>query len=155
MVCLGNERGLFLRKIIELGLKSRIERESFICPQSSEAIDWNYVHEYLEADEYDLGIHSLEWMEPILILNCMYDDPEYINGGDNDYQWFYEEVTKCASEPDDEVRSDMLGALEMKNHPEWNCIPIYSDISYVCFSSRVKGINILPNGFIYWNDLSL
>ena len=122
---------------------------------NAEAIDWNYVHEYLEADDYDTGIHSLEWMEPILILNCMYDDPEYINGGDNDYQWFYDEVTKCAAEPDDDVRSDMLGELQMKNHPEWNCIPLYSDISYVCYSSRVKGINILPNGFIYWNDLSL
>ena len=49
----------------------------------------------------------------------------------------------------------MLGELQMKNHVEWNCIPLYSDISYVCYSSRVKGINILPNGFIYWNDLAL
>ena len=120
-----------------------------------EAIDWNYVHEYLEADEYDTGIHSLEWMEPILILNCMYDDPEYINGGDNDYQWFYDGVTAAASETDDLKRADMLGELEMKNATEWNCIPIYSDVSYVCHATRVKGINVLPNGFIYWNDLSL
>ena len=53
------------------------------------------------------------------------------------------------------AEQEKLGELQMKNHPEWNCIPLYSDISYVCYSSRVKGINILPNGFIYWNDLSL
>ena len=117
-----------------------------------EAIDWNYVHEYLCANDYDTGIHSLEWAEPILILNCCFDDPNAANNSDA----FYAAVEDAATTVDDQERSDKLGVIQIEMlHPEWNMIPIYSDVYYVAHSSALKGVNILQNGFIYWNDLAL
>lgn len=41
---------------------------------SIETIDWNYIYEKINADDYDAGIEVLQWGEPILVLNyCYYD----------------------------------------------------------------------------------
>ncbi|RAZ53403.1 hypothetical protein DK853_46115, partial [Klebsiella oxytoca] len=40
----------------EVGIKMNIE-----------ALDWNYIYENINNDEYDAGIEWLEWAEPILI----------------------------------------------------------------------------------------
>ena len=122
---------------------------------NTQSIDWNYVDEYLYSDDYEAGIHGLSWMEPILILNCMYEDPTYANGMDNDYQWFYDRVTECSAEPNDDTRATMLGELEMENAALWNCIPVCSYVDHIAYNTRLKGVNILANSFTYWNDLDV
>ncbi|MDD2295474.1 MAG: ABC transporter substrate-binding protein, partial [Eubacteriales bacterium] len=138
------------RQIIVQGMQEQMKQYGF--KMNIEAIDWNYVHEYLCANDYDMGIHSLEWAEPILILNCCFDDPNAANNSDA----FYAAVEDAATTVDDQERSDKLGVIQIEMlHPEWNMIPVYSDVYYVAHSSALKGVNILQNGFIYWNDLAL
>lgn len=138
------------RQIIVQGMQEQMKQYGF--KMNIEAIDWNYVHEYLCANDYDMGIHSLEWAEPILILNCCFDDPNAANNCEE----FYAAIEDAATTVDDQERSDKLGAIQIDIlYPEWNMIPIYSDVYYVAHSSALKGVNILQNGFIYWNDLSL
>ncbi len=117
----------------------------------SEAIDWNYVHEYLRSDDYEAGIHGLEWMDPILILNSCFDDPDAPNNTDE----YYAKVADAAATVDDNERSEKLGEIQMEDlYPEWNMIPLYGDVTYIAYNSDLKGINVLSNGFLYWNDLS-
>lgn len=137
------------RQIIVQGMQEQLKQYGF--KMSIEAIDWNYVHEFLTANDYDTGIHSLEWAEPILILNCCFDDPNAANNNDA----FYAAINDAATTVDDQERSDKLGAIQIELHKEWNMIPIYSDVYYIAHNAAVKGIDILENGFIYWNDLSL
>lgn len=137
------------RQIFVQGMQEQLKQYGF--KMQIEAIDWNYVHEYLCANDYDAGIHSLEWAEPILILNCCFDDPN----AKNNSEAFYAAINDAATTVDDAARSDKLGEIQIELHKEWNMIPVYSDVYYVVYNSAVKGINVLPNGFIYWNDLAL
>lgn len=137
------------RQMIVQGMQEQLKQ--YGIQMNCEAIDWNYVHEYLEADDYDTGIHSLEWMEPILVLQCCFDDPNAANNNDG----FYDAIDDAASTIDDAERVDKLRDIQLELNTEWNMIPIYSDISKICFTSNVTGINVLENGFIYWNDLDL
>ncbi|NCB41395.1 MAG: hypothetical protein EOM59_02045 [Clostridia bacterium] len=137
------------RQIFVQGMQEQYKQYGF--KMNIEAIDWNYVHEYLCANDYDTGIHSLEWAEPILILNCCFDDPNAANNNEA----FYAAINDAATTVDDQERSDKLGAIQIELHKEWNMIPVYSDVYYVAHNSALKGVNILQNGFIYWNDLAL
>ena len=81
----------------EIGMKMNIE-----------AIDWNYVHEYLSSDDYDLGIHSLGWMEPILIFNSCFDDKDAPNNTDE----YMAAVNDTAMTVDDAERVVKVGKVQ-------------------------------------------
>lgn len=137
------------RQIIVQGMQEQLRQIGM--KMNCEAIDWNYVHEYLGSDDYDLGIHSLEWMEPILILNSCFSDKD-APGND---QAYIDAVNAAAAIVDDAERAVALGKIEIEQNKNWNMIPLYSDVAYIAHSTRLQGVNILPNGFIYWNDLSV
>lgn len=125
--------------------------ETYGIRMNSEAIDWNYVHEYLRGDDYDAGIHSLEWLEPILILDCCFDDPNAANNNPE----FYEAVDDAAATIDDLERADKLGEIQIELFKEWNMIPLYGDVSRIAYSTRIKNVNIQSNGFMDFNDWEL
>ena len=67
-----------------------------------------------------------------------------------------DKVNAVAATVDDAERSEKLGELQITDlYPEWNMIPLYSPKNYIAHSERLEGVNILPNSFIYWNDLNL
>ena len=114
-----------------------------------EAIDWNYVHEQLESDKYDAGIHSLSWLEPILIFDCCFDDPNAANNCDA----LYDGSNDCAATIDDAERITKIGKVQTEVlFPEWNMIPLYCGVSKIAYNSRIQNLNILGNGFFYVND---
>ncbi len=136
------------RQIIVQGMQEQFRQLGM--KMNAEAIDWNYVHEYLYADEYDLGIHSLGWMEPILIFNSCFDDKDAANNTPE----YLEKVDAVAATVDDAERSEKLGELQINDlYPEWNMIPLYTPKNYIAHLDRLEGVNILSNSFIYWNDL--
>lgn len=138
------------RQIIVQGMQEQLR--AIGMKMNSEAIDWNYVHEYLTADDYDLGIHSLGWMEPILIMNSCFDDKDAANNTDE----YMDAVNDAAATVDDAERAEKLGDIQINTlYPEWNMIPLYSPKAYIAHSDRLEGINILPNSFLYWNDLKI
>lgn len=138
------------RQIIVQGMQEQLRQ--FGIKMNSEAIDWNYVHEYLHADDYDTGIHELAWMEPILIFNSCFDDQDAPNNT-AEYQEAYDD---CAATIDDSERSVKVGQVQENFlFQDWNMVPLYSPVDYIAYSSRITGINILPNSFLYWNDLDI
>lgn len=122
----------------EVGIKMNIE-----------ALDWNYIYENINNDEYDAGIEWLEWAEPILILNACYYD-QNAPGNTNAY---YAAIADAASTVDADERAAKIGAIQMEMFENWNIIPFYSEATYVAYNDYVKGIDIF-NGSLYWNDLS-
>lgn len=138
------------RQIIVQGMQEQFRQMGM--KMNAEAIDWNYVHEYLYADDYDLGIHSLGWMEPILIMDCCFDDKDAANNTPE----FNAATADAAATIDDAERAEKLGKIQIETlYPEWNMIPLYSPKNYIAHSEGLEGVNILPNSFIYWNDLNL
>jgi len=138
------------RQIIVQGMQEQFRQIGL--KMNAEAIDWNYVHEYLYADDYDLGIHSLGWMEPILIFNSCFDDKDAANNTPE----YLEKVDAVAATVDDAERSVALGELQINDlYPEWNMIPLYSPKNYIAYTDAITGVNVLPNSFIYWNDLNI
>lgn len=114
-----------------------------------ESIDWNYVHEQIESDKYDTGIHSLEWMEPILIFDCCFDDPNAANNTDA----LYEASNECAAIVDDAARAEKVGQIQTEIlFPEWNMIPVYQDVSKIVHTDKLQNYHIYQNGFFYVND---
>jgi ABC-type transport system substrate-binding protein len=96
------------RQIIVQGMQEQLKQ--YGIQMNCEAIDWNYVHEYLQSNEYDTGIHSLEWAEPILVLNCCFDDPNAANNNEA----FYAAIDAAASTVDDAERVTKLGQIEIE-----------------------------------------
>jgi len=115
-----------------------------------ESIDWNYIYENINNDEYDAGIEILEWAEPILVLNCCFYDMDAPGNTDA----YYEAVADAASTVDAQERSDKIGAIQIEMFKNWNIIPFYSDINYITYNDYLKGVTVLPNSSLFWNDLS-
>lgn len=139
------------RQIIVQAMQAQL-KDDLGMKMNNNAIDWNYVHTQLLDDNYDVGIHSLGWMEPILILECCFDDPDAENNVDE----YFAAVDKAAATIDDAERAEVLGDIQEDYlWPVMNMIPMYSPKNYIAHSTRLEGVNILPNSFIYWNDLNI
>ncbi|MGN0204763.1 MAG: ABC transporter substrate-binding protein, partial [Coprococcus sp.] len=115
-----------------------------------ESIDWNYIYENINNDEYDAGIEVLEWAEPILVLNCCYYDQDAPGNTDE----FYAAVADASSTVDSDERTAKIGAIQKDMYTNWNIIPFYSDVNYIAYNSYVKGIKVQADGSLYWNDMS-
>ncbi len=115
-----------------------------------EAIDWNYIYENVNADDYDAGIEYLSWAEPMLIFNACYYDLDA--PGNNDA--YYAKVTEAATTSDGAERTKLVGEIQMGMWENVNIIPLYSEVSYTAISSNLKGYNVLIDGTSTINDLS-
>ena len=115
-----------------------------------EMIDWNYIYEYMNQDEYDAGMSSLGWAEPILILNmCYYDknSPGYTKE--------YKQLVKnCSGEPDPEKRIDAITAVQMHMYEAIDMIPLVADNGFEAFREGLKGYIVQSDGTLLLNDLS-
>lgn len=135
-------------QIIVQGLQEQMKNAGFLM--NIETVDWNYIHEYIHNDDYDVGLQSLEWAEPILILNACYYDQD-APGNDEAY---YAAVEDAATTVDSDERTAKIGAIQMEMFKNCNIIPFFSNLSYIAYGDHVKGIVIQADSSLYWNDLS-
>ena len=133
--------------IVSQGLQEQLKQVGI--KMNIEALDWNYIYENINNDEYDAGIEWLEWAEPILILNACYYDQNAPGNTDA----YYAAVADAAATVDADERIAKVGEIQKEMFENWNIIPFYSEATYVAYNDYVKGINIV-NGSLHWNDLS-
>lgn len=115
-----------------------------------ETLDWNYVYESINSDDYDAGIEYLSWAEPMLIFNgCYYD----LNAPGNTDQ-YYADVEKAATTIDTDARTELVGELQMHLFENVNMIPMYSELSFTAMNANLQGFNVLIDGTTPLNDLS-
>lgn len=133
--------------IVSQGLQEQLKQVGI--KMNIEALDWNYIYENINNDEYDAGIEWLEWAEPILILNACYYD---LNAPGNTDE-YYAAVAEAAGTVDADERAAKIGEIQLEMFSNWNIIPFYSEATYVAYNDYLKGIDIF-NGSLYWNDLS-
>lgn len=115
-----------------------------------EAIDWNYVYENINADDYDAGIEWLSWAEPMLVLEgCYYD----LNAPGND-DAYDDLVAKAAGTVDTDERTKLIGDIQMKIFENVNMIPMYAELSFTAANAELKGCNVLGDGTMPLNDLT-
>lgn len=118
---------------------------------SIETIDWNYIYEKISADDYDAGIETLQWGEPILILNYCYYDPN--SKTEEDFKAYKDMVNKCVNEPDSNNRTQLIGDIQMKIFEDCSMVPLYSDIEYCAYRNDIEGLIVTETGGIYYNDI--
>ncbi|WP_313755779.1 ABC transporter substrate-binding protein [Tissierella sp.] len=116
-----------------------------------ETIDWNYIYEKISADDYDAGIETLQWGEPILILNYCYYDPN--SKTEEDFKAYKDMVNKCVNEPDSNNRTQLIGDIQMKIFEDCSMVPLYSDIEYCAYRNDIEGLIVTETGGIYYNDI--
>ena len=115
-----------------------------------EAIDWNYVYENINSDDYDAGIEWLSWAEPMLVLNgCYYD--QNAPGNDDEY---YEMVEDAATTVDSDERTEKVGEIQMRIFENVNMIPMYAELGFAAYNSDLQGFNVLADGTTPLNDLA-
>ena len=114
-----------------------------------EALDWNYIYERIDADDYDMGISSLGWAEPILILNMCYYDLN-APGNDKEYRELVEDI---ATEPDTEKRIEKIGDLQMRIFEHMDMIPLFMDNEYTAIRKEIKGIVAKSDGTLSLADM--
>lgn len=134
--------------IVVQGLQEQLKQVGI--KMNIEALDWNYIYENINNDEYDAGIEWLEWAEPILVLNgCYYDQNAPGNTEEH-----YAAVAEAAAMVDANERATKVGEIQKEMFKNWNIIPLYSEAAYIAYNDYVKGIKIHTGGNLYWNDLS-
>ena len=134
--------------IVAQGMQEQLRQIGILM--NIESIDWNYIYENINNDEYDAGIEVLEWAEPMLVLNCCYYDMD-APGNDDAY---YEAVADAASTVDSDERTARIGEIQKAMFENWNIIPFYSDVNYIAYKDYVKGLTVQADGALYWNDVS-
>ena len=113
-----------------------------------ESIDWNYIYEKINEDDYDAGIECLEWAEPILVLNCCYYDQDAPGNTDE----YYASIDDATATIDAEKRIQKIGDIQIEMSKNLDILPLYSDISYIAYRTELKGVVIQPDGTMYFND---
>ena len=116
-----------------------------------ETLDWNYMYEKIENDEYDAGIRELGGAEPILVLDACYKDPNAPGKTDA----YFKMVDEIAAEPDSDKRTEMVGEIQTKYlFKNLDLIPLCAELSFEAYSSSLKNYVVLKDGSHVWNDLS-
>ena len=114
-----------------------------------EFLEWTYIYDKMEHDDFDCGTASLGWAEPILIFNmCYYDrnDP----GNTKAYRKLIDEV---AGEPDPEKRVEKVGEVEKSIIEHHTLIPRFGDNGWTAFGKGITGYKAMSDGTIPLNDL--
>ncbi|MCI8608337.1 MAG: hypothetical protein HFE73_01680 [Firmicutes bacterium] len=126
-------------QLLEVGFEMNIE-----------AIDWNYVYENINSDDYDAGIEWLSWAEPILVFQCCYYD-QNAPGNTDEYNAL---VEKAATTVDPDERTELVEELQMHLFENVNMIPMYAQLSFTASKAGLKGCNVLGDGTMPLNDLA-
>ena len=114
-----------------------------------ESVDWNYIYEYINSDDYDTGIETMAWAEPMLVLNgCWYD--QNATGNDDAY---YAAVKDAAETIDSEERTKKVGDIQIDiMFKNVNIIPFYSDVTYSAYNEQLQGVVVNNDGTMFVND---
>ena len=114
-----------------------------------ETLDWEYRSERVRNGNYDLSISSLGWGEPILLLNNFRTGPGSI-ANEEEYN---RQVVRCARTVDYEERTGRVKDLLVGIFDDLNCMPIYSEITYVAYGPGAEGVKVYPNATIFMNEV--
>lgn len=114
-----------------------------------ETLEWNYIHDRVESDDYDIGCGGLAWAEPILILNICYYDHN-APGNDDTYRKM---VKETAGEPDTEARIQKIYDVQMRMFENMNIIPLNMDNDYTAIRKELKGVVAKSDGTLSLNDM--
>lgn len=114
-----------------------------------ETIDWNYIYDRIDQDDYDMGIETLGWGEPILVLNyCYYDQNSLL-----DSDAYYALVEQCATTPDTDERTELVRQIQMLMYEDCAIVPLYSDVEYMAYRNDIEGLKVTQTGYIFFNDI--
>ncbi len=116
-----------------------------------ETIDWNYIYDRINEDDYDMGIECLGWGEPILVLNyCYYD----LNGRTQEETDAYNaKVELCATTADVGEMSRLVTEIQMDIFESCSMLPLYSDVEYCAYRADIPNLVVTANGGIFFNDV--
>lgn len=134
-------------KIIGEGLQAQMKQ--YGIKVNFEAIDWNYVHEKVEGDKYDIGRECLSWAEPILIFNCMYYDPTAPSATDE----YYDKVKEIQGTPEPEKRVELITALEKEIAENVDLIPMWGEKGFFAHNAQLQGFKVDSQGGYPFQDL--
>lgn len=137
-----------LSSILAEGLQGQFEEYGIKVNLNS--IDWNYVHEQVKSDDYDLAREGLGWAEPILILNTCYYDKNAPTATDA----YYAEVDDIAATVDSDERTKKITKIQEEMDQNLDVIPFFSTVTWMAYNSGIKGINIKSDGSYSWNDVT-
>ena len=113
-------------------------------------IDWNYVHEQVQSNDYDVAREGLGWAEPILILNrCYYDTDAPTNT-----EAYSEEAADIARTVDSEERTKKIYEIQLEMFENVDILPFYSEITWMAYNADLKNVNLAVDGTYSWNDIS-
>ena len=115
-----------------------------------ETLEWNYMYEKIESDDYDAGIRELGWAEPILIFNACYKDPNAPGITDA----YFKKVAEMAAETDTDKRTEKVGELQMHIFENIDLVPLCAELSFEAYNSSLKNYTVLKDGTHVWNDLT-
>lgn len=115
-----------------------------------ETLDWNYIHEKVESDDYGCGVSGLSWAEPMLLFDIFYYD-QNAPGNDKEYRAL---VNKAKNEADSEARTQLVGEIQKRMFDNVNIIPMYEDISYTGHVAGLKGLKFWSDGTMDMNDMT-
>ena len=125
-------------QLLEVGIQMDIE-----------VIDWNYINENIQNDDYEAGLEGLAWAEPILLLNMAYYDPD-APGNDAEYQ---DLIKACQTETDSQARVQKVYDAQMHIFENVTLIPLFGDNDYDAMRSDLKGYVVNADGTTTLNDL--
>ena len=114
-----------------------------------EFLEWNYIYDKIESDDYDAGTCSLGWAEPILIFNICYYDPT--DPGNTDEYW--DLVAAAAGESDPAARVEKVGEVEQAMMEQFTLVPIFGDNGWDAYGENLEGFKVLSDGTTPMNDL--
>ena len=115
-----------------------------------ETLEWNYMYEKIESDDYDAGIRELGWAEPILIFNACYKDPNAPGKTDA----YFKKVAETTAETDTDKRTEKVGELQMHIFENIDLVPLCAELSFEAYNSSLKNYTVLKDGTHVWNDLT-
>ena len=116
-----------------------------------ETLDWNYIYEKISDNDYDSGIECLAWAEPMLLFDLFYYDGTNNPGDTTAYR---DLVDQTAAEADPVERTKKVGQLQSMMYENVNILPLTEELSYVAYTSDLKGYKTLSDGTSVFLDMT-
>ncbi|MDD6880948.1 MAG: ABC transporter substrate-binding protein, partial [Firmicutes bacterium] len=116
-----------------------------------ETLDWNYIYEKISDNDYDSGIECLSWAEPMLLFDMFYYDGTNNPGDTKEYRAL---IDQTAAEADPIERAKLVGKLQSMLYEHVNILPLTEELSYVAYTSDLKGYKTLSDGTSVFLDMT-
>lgn len=113
----------------------------------------NYYHyDEIATGNYDIGLEHFGWQEPILLLNMLLTDPNNLVACGQESA-YYDLIAQASHTPDSDERTKIIYDVEKILSDNLITVPLYTAKTTFVFAGGAKGIQIVGNGAIYFNDM--